>query len=553
MSLNSIPAHYGTTEFDEALQEFPPHVQDILRLSAKLCAEAGITVPTNKVDFEKVIRSHEIARDFAIQAGLQVIELPADPENGKPYPYLMVTFQENNLNDPAFTEAIALIGHTDVVPPTTRPPDGEDQFNPYLKDGDLFARGAADMKTVVATDLVWMAERQKKSGPKPPFITMISSCEENGSDQANHTEAALDHLKNTYGLDIRFAVVGERTGELEWMDPSIQVGPICEENRSWRWMEWEATPTTPSKANRDTLFRIAGIIGEGREHIQTLNNEIKPERAAKQPGLRSGFVNPYVLIGSDKLPETPTPQLQIKVAREKGTSTHSAAVSAANNTLIENFESFVKKAEFTFGTDNIHLSELVIGEQGNFNSTDGTGKMRITISGNPETITQWTNHQSTELTQNNLTISIETPSPETIYQGPTIMGIDIRELLEHKKPVETWIGKIRQELESSGIFRDVLSRPSWKCPESDDLNTLKTAYKTVIGEPSPNLVKLHGNDGGALAARQQISSAQMAELGLATAVVFGQVGRNPHGKGEFHRGSSIAPYWEILEKWADSY
>ena len=479
-----------------------------------------------------------------------MIELPADPENGKPYPYLMVTFSDLDLNDPTFTEAVALIGHTDVVPPTTHPPDGDDQFAPYLKNGDLYARGAADMKTVVATDLAWMAARQKEPGPKPPFITMISSCEENGSAESNHTGAALDWLESEKGIKIRFAVVGERTGELEWMDPDIQVGPICKENRAWRWMEFSA-PDMDQGNGRSVLNLFSEIIREGRERIQTLNTQIDPERAEQQPGLRSGFVNPTMLIGPDHVEGENLPNgTWISVIKEPGAAKHSAAMSASDISLVENLELFLQAAEERFGTEKVFMGEVVIGERGNFNSWNGSGHIRLVIDEDAETVQQWINNEGDEWAFN---INSSTEAPENLCQETGIAGIDIRELPEHQDAVQTWIQQIRRSWADHELTA-VLDRPSWKCPlDQTDLVALEKAYEDVIGSPSPSLVKLHGNDGGELAARQQAESADYANSGLGSAVVFGQVGKSPHGKNEFHRGASIAPYWEILNKWANSY
>ncbi len=96
--------------------------------------------------------------------------------------------------------------------------------------------------------------------------------------------------------------------------------------------------------------------------------------------------------------------------------------------------------------------------------------------------------------------------------------------------------------------------PAWRCPSGqDDLVRLLAAYGEVVGQPSPPLVKLHGNDGGALVACRQAADPGLARAGEGHAVVFGQVGSNPHGPNEFHRGTSIRPYLDILDHWVDSY
>lgn len=543
---------FDTPEFTAALESFPPHVQEVVNLAARLCKVPGITVPHANADFDEVLRTHTIAREFAEQAGLRVIELPADPDTGKPYPYLMVTFPDFNINDPNVTKAVALIGHTDVVGPSTKPPNGENQFSPYLLDGDLYARGSADMKTVVATYLVWMAERQKQPGPKPPLIAMISSCEENGSAAPNHTGAALDWLKETCNIKIRFAVVGERTGELEWMDPDIAVGPICKENRAWRWMELTADATWDTGNGRNVLRQFSQILGEGRTFIQELNGRIAPERREAQPGLSSGFVNPYVLIGPDHVENGRTAKkvpegTWVSVRRISGEAQHSATVSASNLSLIEQFEMITRATETRFGEERTYMGEVVIGEKGNFNSWDGSGRLGLIVRG--ASIEEVRTFMEREV--QGFDVRIEAAPPETLCDNPGVAGMDIRELLEHKNSVETWLRALRRIMRE--CIHDILARPPWECPADDpDLMALEAAYEDVVGVPSPNLVKVHGNDGGELARREQEANEHAAETGIGHAVVFGQVGKKPHGKGESHRVASIAPYWKILDHWADA-
>lgn len=88
------------------------------------------------------------------------------------------------------------------------------------------------------------------------------------------------------------------------------------------------------------------------------------------------------------------------------------------------------------------------------------------------------------------------------------------------------------------------ARPAWRCPDSPDLTALLDAWAEVTGGPSPDLVRLHGNDGGLLAARA-------GGTGLAPVVVFGQVGARPHGPDETHQCRSIRPYCDVLDRFAD--
>ena len=68
------------------------------------------------------------------------------------YPAVLATF-------PGITSApVMLSGHFDVVPPE---PD-DIQFEPHIEGDYLWGRGAADMKTVVATYMVWMKDALRK-------------------------------------------------------------------------------------------------------------------------------------------------------------------------------------------------------------------------------------------------------------------------------------------------------------------------------------------------------------------------------------------------------
>jgi acetylornithine deacetylase len=86
------------------------------------------------------------------------------------YPALFIGFPGQN------GAPVMLSGHFDVVTPD---PD-DTQFEPHV-DGDyLWGRGAADMKTVVATYLVWMKDSLKRLGSYPPVNLLLVGNEENG-------------------------------------------------------------------------------------------------------------------------------------------------------------------------------------------------------------------------------------------------------------------------------------------------------------------------------------------------------------------------------------
>jgi succinyl-diaminopimelate desuccinylase len=121
---------------------------------------------------------------------------------------------------------ILLTGHFDVVEPD---PD-DSQFTPRIEGDYLFGRGAADMKTVVATYLVWMKDAMASirrgealRRPYPNISLLLVGNEENGEAEAWGTPHVLKELNLTPSLFI----AGERTGE----KGNELFGEICVENR----------------------------------------------------------------------------------------------------------------------------------------------------------------------------------------------------------------------------------------------------------------------------------------------------------------------------------
>ena len=60
---------------------------------------------------------------------------------------------------------VMLSGHFDVVQPE---PD-DSQFEPRIDADYLWGRGAADMKTVVATNLVWLKDALRNRSSIPAY------------------------------------------------------------------------------------------------------------------------------------------------------------------------------------------------------------------------------------------------------------------------------------------------------------------------------------------------------------------------------------------------
>jgi succinyl-diaminopimelate desuccinylase len=186
---------------------YPDKTSEILDLAQQLIRIPGVTAcPDERLD--EVHRAGSLVDDYLRNAGLEVKYF-----DGK-YPAVYATFPNASKDNP-----ILLTGHFDVVEPE---PD-DSQFTPRIEGDYLWGRGAADMKTVVATYMVWMKDMLKAGAPYPNIALMLVGNEENGEAEAWGTP----HLLKELNLIPSLFIAGERTGE----KGNELFGEICVENR----------------------------------------------------------------------------------------------------------------------------------------------------------------------------------------------------------------------------------------------------------------------------------------------------------------------------------
>jgi succinyl-diaminopimelate desuccinylase len=104
---------------------------------------------------------------------------------------------------------VCLAGHVDVVPPGPIERWTSDPFAPAERDGCLFGRGAADMKTSVAA-MITAAERATADEPNHRgSLALLFTSDEEGA-AADGTAAVVDALRSR-GVTIDACIVGEPT------------------------------------------------------------------------------------------------------------------------------------------------------------------------------------------------------------------------------------------------------------------------------------------------------------------------------------------------------
>ncbi len=208
---------------------YPDKTAEILDLAQQLIRIPSVTASPNE-RLDEVHRVGSLIDDYLRNAGLETKFF-----DGK-YPAVYATFpgEDKQVNTYTGTQGttspILLTGHFDVVEPE---PD-DSQFTPRIEGDYLWGRGSADMKTVVATYLVWMKDMLKSGKPFPNISLLLVGNEENGEAEAWGTPHVLKALAETSevfrdlgGLKPALFIAGERTGE----KGNELFGEICVENR----------------------------------------------------------------------------------------------------------------------------------------------------------------------------------------------------------------------------------------------------------------------------------------------------------------------------------
>lgn len=101
------------------------------------------------------------------------------------------------------------LGHTDVVPTGPREAWTSDPFVPSMRDGCLYGRGSADMKTSIAAFVVAAEQFTRACPDHAGAIALLLTSDEEGP-ATDGTVAAVETLQ-ARGQSIDFALVGEPT------------------------------------------------------------------------------------------------------------------------------------------------------------------------------------------------------------------------------------------------------------------------------------------------------------------------------------------------------
>ncbi|MDZ4325918.1 MAG: M20/M25/M40 family metallo-hydrolase, partial [Pseudomonas sp.] len=102
---------------------------------------------------------------------------------------------------------LCLLGHTDVVPPGPREQWTSDPFEPALRDGWLYGRGAADMKSSVAAFVLALEAFVAAHPDHPGTVALLITSDEEG-DAIDGVRRVAQTFRER-GTTIDYCLVGE--------------------------------------------------------------------------------------------------------------------------------------------------------------------------------------------------------------------------------------------------------------------------------------------------------------------------------------------------------
>jgi succinyl-diaminopimelate desuccinylase len=104
---------------------------------------------------------------------------------------------------------LCFAGHTDVVPPGPLEQWHSDPFTPSIRDGRLYGRGAADMKSAIASFVVAVEAFVREHPEHRGSIALLITSDEEGPS-VDGTARVVEQLR-ARGEKIDFCIVGEPT------------------------------------------------------------------------------------------------------------------------------------------------------------------------------------------------------------------------------------------------------------------------------------------------------------------------------------------------------
>ena len=117
---------------------------------------------------------------------------------------------------------LAFLGHTDVVPSGPEENWSSPPFEPAIREGRLYGRGAADMKSGVAAMAIALEQFAAAHPDHPGTIALLLTSDEEGPTNLDGVRRVAQHFRDT-GQRVDWCVVGEPSSK-EKLGDLVRVG-----------------------------------------------------------------------------------------------------------------------------------------------------------------------------------------------------------------------------------------------------------------------------------------------------------------------------------------
>lgn len=188
---------------------------------------------------------------------------------------------------------LCFAGHTDVVPPGDESAWSSDPFKPVIRDGRLFGRGAADMKSGLAAMTVALEQFVAKHSDHRGSIAMLLTSDEEGRAR-DGTLKVIEALVNR-GEHIDWCVLGEPSSQLVVGD-TVRIGRRGSLSGMLTVRGIQGHVAYPQLAD-NPIRRFAPVLARLHEIEWDNGNEFFPPTSFQVVDIRSGVGAPNVTPG----------------------------------------------------------------------------------------------------------------------------------------------------------------------------------------------------------------------------------------------------------------
>lgn len=179
---------------------------------------------------------------------------------------------------------LVFAGHTDVVPTGPRERWSQDPFAPTIRDGLLYGRGAADMKSSIAAFVTAIESFLARNPRHKGSIGLLITSDEEGPS-VNGTVRVVEWL-GTQGIKIDYCVVGEPTS-VKQLGDTIKNGRRGSLNARLTVMGKQGHVAYPHLA-RNPVHQLAPALAELTREEWDRGNEFFPPTTMQISNIRAG-------------------------------------------------------------------------------------------------------------------------------------------------------------------------------------------------------------------------------------------------------------------------